>query len=346
MGRACSEADAHTQLPRPPHHDPGGGFRNPWPTAYTREEGGLLRWRRERRKQSLAPNPTPHEVPRAEPRVSRKAGLDDFRVTYVGHATFLIQLGGINVLTDPHWSPRASPVQFAGPVRFSPPGIAWEELPRIDAVLISHDHYDHLDVGTVRRITQRFGDAVDWFTPLGYQSWLRRQGVSRVQELDWWGAAEIVRTESPVERISVVALPSQHWTSRTPWDRGRRLWCSWSLRSSDGRNLYFAGDSGYFPGFTEIGEVAGPFDVLLLPIGAYEPRWFMRPVHMNPEEAIQTYLDLGGVGTMIGMHWGTFRLTDEDPLEPPDRTRKAWTAAGLPDGELCILPIGGTWIGG
>jgi L-ascorbate metabolism protein UlaG (beta-lactamase superfamily) len=140
-----------------------------------------------------------------------------------------------------------------------------------------------------------------------------------------------------------VALPCQHWTSRTIWDRARKLWASWAVIASDGTSIYFGGDSGYFPGYPEIGERVGPFDAVLMPIGAYEPRWFMRPVHMNPEEAVLAYRELGGAGTMLPMHWGTWRLTDEDPLEPPLRTRQAWEAASLDPDLLRVLAHGETW---
>jgi N-acyl-phosphatidylethanolamine-hydrolysing phospholipase D len=326
-----------------PHHDPAGGFRNPWPTAETRESGGFLRWQRERRQTGRPPDPAPEDIPRASPAIVHpREDPDGLRVTWVGHATFLVQVGGFNLLTDPHWSRRASPVQFAGPARFSEPGVAWDDLPRIDAVLLSHDHYDHLDDGTVRRMRRRFGDEVTWFTPLGYRRWFEARRIRNVVELDWWDEAPL---SGAIGEARVLCLPCQHWTSRSVWDRARKLWSSWGIVTPGGASVYFGGDTGYFPAFGEIRERVGTFDALLLPIGAYEPRWFMRPVHMNPEEAVRAYLDLGGRGTMIGMHWGTWRLTDEDPLEPPVRTRAVWEAAGLPPGDLSILPIGGTWAG-
>jgi N-acyl-phosphatidylethanolamine-hydrolysing phospholipase D len=259
----------------------------------------------------------------------------------VGHSTFLVQIGGVNILTDPHWSRRASPVQWVGPSRYTRPGVEWDGLPPIDAVLLSHDHYDHLDSPTVREIHRRFGDGVRWFTPLGYRRWFRRRRVSEVTELDWWQESTLSAPDGPAR---IVALPCQHWTSRTPWDRQKRLWASWALITPAGRSLYFGGDSGYFPGYPEIRERIGTFDTLLMPIGAYEPRWFMRPAHMNPEEVAQAYIDLGARGSLFGMHWGTWRLTDEDPLEPPQRVRRAWSERGLDAASLHVLPHGGTWI--
>ncbi len=322
----------------PAHHHPEGGFRNPGglPQRGARD---LLRWQRERWKQGLAPNPTAAALPTAAPQLSQpRAPTDELRVTWVGHATFLVQIGGYNVLTDPHWSPRASPVQWLGPRRFVPPGIAFDALPPIDAVVVSHDHFDHLDVRTVRRLIRRFGDHIRWFTPLGYGGWMRARGARRHVELDWWESAELGETS----HLRITALPAQHWSSRSPWRRGERLWASWAMAASSGATAYFAGDSGYFPGFTAIGERLGPFEAVMLPIGAYEPRWFMRAVHLNPEEAVQAYRDLGASGTFCAMHWGTWRLTDENPLEPPARVEAAWRDAALPSQNLWVPRHGET----
>jgi N-acyl-phosphatidylethanolamine-hydrolysing phospholipase D len=338
-----TRAQQHVARRRPSHHADDGRFTNPWPTAYTREDGGFLRWQRERRSKQMPPNPSPEQLPRAEPAIAYpRAAPGELRITWVGHATFLLQVGGLNILTDPHWSRRASPVQFAGPARFTPPGVDWDALPPIDAVLLSHDHYDHLDDGTVRRLHRRFGDEIRWLTPLAYRDWLDARGIRNFAELDWWDETTL---PGPGGRVRIVALPCQHWTRRTPWDERRRLWASWAVFTPDGRAVYFGGDSGYFPDYPEIRDRVGGFDALLLPIGAYEPRWFMRPVHMNPGEAVRTYGDLGGTGVMMGMHWGTWRLTDEDPLEPPRRTRELWAAEGLPPERLWIPRHGETWIG-
>lgn len=310
----------------PRHHRPGGGFRNPWPTANGDAKPSVLRWWWERARKQLAPDPALADLPLADSRIAfPRAAAGELRATWVGQSTFLIQIGSLNVLSDPHWSDRASPLRHAGPHRLAPPGVPFEELPPIDAVLISHDHYDHLDDATVRSLNRRFGDSITWFTPLGYTGWLRRRGVSAVVELDWW--------ESATHEGTVIrSLPAQHWTSRSQLDSFRRLWSSWAVHVPGGPNVYFAGDSGWFPGYEEIGRVAGPFDLALMPIGAYDPRWFMKPSHMNPEEAVRAFGELGREGVMGGMHWGTFRLTDEDPLEPPLRCREAWAREGnLPE---------------
>ena len=329
----------------PPHHAPGGKYRIPWPMEKGDDQRGLaqvLRWQWQRLGSRRAPNPKPEQLPRAEPRIARpRAARDEVRVTWVGHSTFLIQAGGLNLLTDPVWSRRASPSQLVGPARFTPPGVALEELPEIDAVLLSHDHYDHLDEPTARRLGKRFGAGLRWVTPLGYAQMLGGWGVRAVTELDW-GHTVHLGGDGGVTRVT--CLPAQHWTRRSMREMNDRLWASYAIETDDGRRLFFAGDSGFFSGYFEIGTRHGPFDVSLIPIGAYEPRWFMRPAHMNPEEAVRTYLDLGGRGAFAAMHWGTFRLTDEDPLEPPQRTREAWAGAGLPPEDLHILRHGETLV--
>jgi len=298
------------------------------------------------------PDPGPTDLPVAESQIARPTtDGDDVRITWVGHATFLIQMPGLNLLTDPVWSPRVSPVTFAGSKRFTPAGLSLDDLPPIHGVLLSHDHYDHLDRPTVRALHRRFGDDLSWYTPLGYRSWFRFLGVRNVTECDWW---ESVPT--PTGGFQLTAAPARHWTRRSPWGTNKRLWCSWAIRPRGespkegpgsrslprGASVYFAGDSGYASCFAEIGERLGPFDASLIPIGAYEPAWFMSAAHMNPEEAVQVYRDLGSTGAFIPTHWGTFRLTFEPPLEPPERTRSAWGAAGLDEQDLRVPRHGET----
>ena len=294
------------------------------------------------------PDPEPGDLPTEVPDVAvPRVAPGEARLTWVGHATTLIQLPGLNVLTDPQWSVRCSPVGFAGPERYVPAVPALEELPPIDVVLISHDHYDHLDRPTVRALHRRFGDSISWLVPLGHEGWFRRLGISNVAELDWWEGVTL-----PGGTYCAVAVPARHWTRRRPFGTNRRLWCGWALLPQrDGSipgtgephpSVYFAGDSGYCPAFQEIGERLGPFDVNLLPIGAYDPRWFMAAAHMNPEEAVQAYLDLGGTGRFIAMHWGTWRLTFEHAPEPPRRARAAWEAAELDAQRLHTLRHGET----
>lgn len=325
-----------TRAPR----DARGRFRSPWDGPEdVRDARHLLRWVVERwRKGGLPPLPA-DGVPRATHEIAQPvAKVGAVRLTWVGHSTVLIQMGGVNLLTDPIWSRRASPVRWAGPSRISPPGVLFSELPPLDAVLLSHDHYDHLDDPTVRRLADRFG-GLRWFTPLGYGDWLRERGAARVVEMDWWETAELSSRAGP---LSVTSLPARHWSRRRPFDTNRRLWSSFLVSGPSGSSVYFGGDSGYCPAFREIGQELGPFDAAILPIGGYEPRWFMKPQHMSPEEAVQAYRDLGGAGGFMGVHWGGFQLTDEPVLEPPERARAAWKAAGLAQSDLWIPAVGET----
>ena len=306
----------------PDHHDPSGGFRNPWAKASLDARiGGLLRWWFvDRLRHPPPPDPDPSIFPFAEPRFVLPRAQDDLlTITWVGHSTFLIQLGGLNLLTDPIWSDRASPIPGIGPKRRVDPGIRFDDLPPIDLVLQSHDHYDHLDDLTVCRL-EATNPGARWLVPLGLTSFLRRRGVHEITELDWW-------QETAHGALTIGCTPAQHFSGRTPWRRNRTLWCGWSVRTP-ARRVFFAGDTGYHPEFAAIAARFGPFDVALLPIGAYDPRWFMRPVHMDPEEAVQAAHDLGAP-LVIPMHWGTFKLTDEPLDEPPRRARDAWVASGL-----------------
>ncbi len=311
------------------HHLPGGTFRNPWPEA-AGDDAIRARFREvawewltrplppDPSAGALAPTPTDLAVPTASP--------GELRVTWVGHATHFIQLPGLNVLTDPMWSPRASPVAWIGRRRFVAATPPLDALPEVHAVLLSHDHYDHLDRPTVLALRDRFGPDLAWYTPLGYRDWFARCGVGNVVELDWWDEAEL-----PLGGYRLVSTPARHWTRRTPWSTNRRLWCSWAVLpiAHHGFRLYWGGDSAYASHFEEIGRRLGPFDASLIPIGAYDPRWFMSASHMNPEEAVRAYDDLGQAGIFLPSHWGTFRLTFEDPLEPPVRLRAAWSERGL-----------------
>jgi N-acyl-phosphatidylethanolamine-hydrolysing phospholipase D len=267
-----------------------------------------------------------------------RAPVEDCTITWVGHSSFLLQVGGLNVLTDPVWSDRCAPVQWAGPKRHAAPGIPFDALPPIDVVLQSHDHYDHFDNWSVRAIA-RAHPAAHWFTPLGVDRRLRARGVRHVTALDWWDRHE----GAPCD---VTCVPAQHFSGRTPFDRNATPWGGFVLRVAQ-RTLYFVGDTGWHEGFSEIGERCGPFDAVLMPIGAYEPRWIMQPVHVDPDEAVRAFRALRAAHPassprMIGMHWGTFVLTDEPLDEPPARTRAAWQAASLPNDQLWIMAPGET----
>jgi N-acyl-phosphatidylethanolamine-hydrolysing phospholipase D len=296
----------------------------------------------ERRRTPPPPDPPASAFLPGQPVIdSPRASAGTLAATWIGHATVLLQIGTVNVLTDPMWSDRASPVTFAGPHRIVPPGVPFEALPSLDLVLISHNHYDHLDRRTVNRIVDRFPDVV-WAVPSGLGSWLARRGARNVLERQWW-------EEGAIGDVRIHCTPARHFSARTPWDRNRTLWCSWLVQAPSG-SVFFAGDTAYHPEFATIAERHAPFDLVLVPIGAYEPRWFMRAVHMNPEDALQAYRDIASAHErmshvappLLAIHWGTFKLTDEPLDEPPRRMAMAWRAAGLPPDQLWLLAHGET----
>jgi N-acyl-phosphatidylethanolamine-hydrolysing phospholipase D len=317
----------------PAHHRPGGGFRNPWPGAAPKGFAPLFRWFLERNT-TRRPPPDPRRTafPVATPATGRALAGNELAVTWVGQSTALIEFPGFRVLTDPMWGRYAAPLPAASLRRWVEPPLPLESLPRLDAVIVSHNHYDHLDAPTIRRLA-RLQPGVSWVTPLGNAPLLRRLGAGQVTELDWWG-------ETTVGEGVIAATPAQHFSARGPRDRDRALWAGFAIRAGR-RRVFFAGDTGYHPEFAAIGERFGTFDVQLLPVGAYEPRWFMRPVHMDPTEALAAWRELGG-GILVPIHWGTFKLTDEPMDEPPRRTREEWRRAGRPDGELWLLRHGET----
>ena len=253
-------------------------------------------------------------------------------VTWVGHATLLVQMEHLTFLTDPIWSNRPSPVPFAGPNRYVKPGIAIEDLPPIDFVMISHNHYDHLDVPTLRKLAKRSPDTI-FFVPVGNGKLLRKKGIEQVRELDWGETASI-------KGATIHCLPTQHWSKRSLTDTRKALWSSWAVTGPQ-RRFYFAGDTGYFEGFKEIGEKLGPFDLAAVPIGAYEPNAMMKASHMNPEEAVQAAVDLQAK-TAVAMHFGTFDLSDEPIGEPPLRFKAAAQSTALGDSNSWVLDIGET----
>ena len=324
----------------PYHHDPEGGFRNPWPKATQPVFTGMLRWAVTRAVKPRIDRTARGSFPTANPAfASPRAVVDKASLTWVGHATFLIQIAGQNVLIDPVWSERCSPVQFAGPRRYMPPGIPIHELPPIDLVVLSHDHYDHLDSITVERIATAHPNA-RWLVPLGLVPFVRQRGAREIAELDWWA-------ELKIDGLQLTCVPAQHFSGRGT-RRNSSLWCGWSVAGA-GRRLYFVGDTGRHSSFPEIAARLGSFNVVMMPIGAYDPRWFMAPVHLNPEEAVDSFQELTGDANrdcpMVAMHWGTFKLTDEPMTEPPERARAAWGKKGLDPKNLWIMSHGETrWI--
>lgn len=304
-------------------HGEVGHFFNPWSRLPLTGFSSLLRWK-------LGKNPYDKKRPPEIPVVANdgaylKDGGQPPSVTWVGHSTFAIQDGGDVVLTDPHWGARA-----LLPKRHSPPGIPLSSIPEGAFAVLSHNHYDHLDPWTVRRLPA----AMPWFVPLGLAKWFRDRGRREVVELDWW---QSVRHG----RWTLTCLPAQHWSKRLGVARNSSLWCSWLLDSGE-RRYYFAGDSGYYHGFAEIGRRFAPLDVAFVPIGAYEPRWFMRYQHTDPAEGYQAFLDLGA-RTMIPMHWGCFDLTDEPVDFAPKVLARILEEKGADRERVRILAVGERW---
>ncbi|QGX38906.1 MBL fold metallo-hydrolase [Permianibacter aggregans] len=303
-----------------------GRFHSPWGTI-DKSLTDVLSWRWQREDPGW-PQSVAIEQTAQLPAVSDS----ELSITYINHATLLIRLNGVTILTDPIYAERASFVSFWGPKRVHPPGIAFDDLPPIDVVVISHNHYDHLDLETLEKLQQR--DQPQFFVGLGNEVLLKDAGIERVRPMDW-GESVFVRG------VKIIFAPAQHWSARGLFDRNKTLWGSFVIMDKTHR-IYFGGDSGYAPHFQHIGESYGPFDVALLPIGAYEPRWFMKHQHINPEEAAQAHIDLRAKHS-IGMHFDTFPLADEPfgaagPAFLQQRQEKQ-----LSNDSLLVLKPGESW---
>jgi N-acyl-phosphatidylethanolamine-hydrolysing phospholipase D len=346
------------------HHTPEG-FKNNYIASATKGGAAFFRWQVERLRGGF---PKPPELP--TPQVSAdlefiktnaiKTGFSanpsslegstssalpemmQPAITWVGHATMLVQASGLNVLTDPIFSERASPVQFSGPKRAQPPGIALTDLPRIDVVLISHNHYDHLDFDSVKALSQQTGGAPLFLVPLGIKDWFAKAGITTVKELDWW--------DNVVEKgVEFNLTPVQHWSARSLGDRSQTLWGGWSVFGAD-FHWYYSGDTGYSKDFADTQQrfaprqtaaLGGGFDIALIAVGAYEPRWFMQDQHLNPAEAVQVRIDLKAKRS-VGVHWGTFELTDESLDQPPKELAAARKDQGVSENDFFLLSIGQT----
>jgi L-ascorbate metabolism protein UlaG (beta-lactamase superfamily) len=308
-----------------PKHFDGERFYNP-DAPQVRGLLDVLRW-----KSTTRPETSPRFVSDVKqsvpPRAIEGTGL---RITLVNHSTVLVQLPGCNILTDPIWSERASPFSWIGPSRRRIPGVAWGDLPRIDAVLISHNHYDHLDLPTLRRLATH-GDST-FVVPSGVARLLRSEKLGPVHELDWGESASLAA-------FTAHCVPAQHFSSRGILDRNKTLWCGYIIECGE-RTIYFAGDTAFGPHFAEIRERFGPPALALLPIGAYEPRWFMSPVHMGPEEAVQAHRILAAK-TSVAIHHGTFQLADEG-IDTPRKQLLACVKneafVALKNGEFADIP--------
>ncbi|MFC9732372.1 MBL fold metallo-hydrolase [Streptomyces roseolus] len=312
---------------------PLGRLRADWPRSFadrlTAPLPGVRALARLAREGAVRPRPEGlRDAPLLpfEPGPLPPAGPSTVAVTWAGHASWVLRIGGLTVLTDPVWSRRI----LGTPARLTPVGVRWEDLPPVDAVVISHNHFDHLDAPTLRRLPR----ATPVLVPAGLGRWFVRRGFTRVTELDWWEAAEL-------DGVRFDFVPAHHWSKRTLLDTCRSLWGGWVLTDPAGHRVYFAGDTGYGHWFAEIGRRHPGIDLALLPIGAYAPRWWLRDVHTDPEEAVRALQDLGA-RRMAPMHWATFVLSSEPVLEPLTRVRAAWAHAGLPADDLWTLPVGGS----
>ncbi|MBL9216506.1 MAG: MBL fold metallo-hydrolase [Opitutaceae bacterium] len=312
-------------------HCDGRRFFNPAGRPQARSFSELPRWWWQRLRGQGSRWPAPVPAPR-RPVLPPSVPAGHVAATFVGHATFLLQLPGLNVLTDPVFAARAGPFDLLGPRRVRPPALEPAGLPPIGLVLLSHCHYDHLDLTALRHLTRAHRPAV--VTTLGNRRWLEARGVERVVELDWWQEHRVH------DGVTVACTPAQHFAARTLWDRNLTLWGGLVLRTGHG-TIYFAGDSGWTPAFAEVGARLGPFDLSLLPIGAYEPRWFMESVHMNPDEAVRAHLAVRSRRS-LGMHFGTFQLTDEAIDAPLHELAEARRTHGVTPEAFDTLDFGET----
>ena len=307
-------------------------FINPWTGSSTRKSiVDLLKWGFQGGRNKW-PKWINNRI-RARPIDQVKSGK--VAVTFINHATFLIQLPGINILTDPVFGNRVSPVQWAGPKRVRAPGMTMAELPDIHLVLITHNHYDHMDIPTLRELTRRFSPLI--ISGLGNERFLRKRGLDKVAELDW-GDEILVGSEDSGPRV--MFTPTQHFAARTPWDADTTLWGGFIIKM-EYYKIYFTGDTGYTEIFKGIGAEQGPFDLAFIPIGAYEPRWFMNDTHVNPEESVQLHLDIRAKKS-IAMHFGTFQLTDEAIDAPVRRLNAALKDNHINHDQFVILDQGET----
>jgi N-acyl-phosphatidylethanolamine-hydrolysing phospholipase D len=340
----CTTVNAQYN-PAKPHHT-AEGFKNNYLDSVSKSGRDFMRWQVERLQAGLPKPPqTPTPVVTADLafiHANAKPAAMQPAITWVGHASMLVQASGLNVLTDPVFSGRASPVQLVGPKRAQPPGLTIAQLPPIDVVLISHNHYDHLDKDSVQALAERAQGATLFIVPLGVKAWFESLGIINVKELDWWDSVS-------VKEVEFHFTPVQHWSARGMGDRSQTLWGGWAVLGAD-FHWYFSGDTGYSQDFSDTQKhfatrqspaQGGGFDIALIAVGAYEPRWFMKEQHVNPAEAVQIHQDLKAKRS-VGVHWGTFELTDEPLDQPPKDLAAARLAAGVQEEDFFLLAIGET----
>ena len=314
----------------PAHHLADGTYANTSGVAYESSFNKLLKWSWERRSKNLETFEFEVEIPNYKEIYEN----ENIVITWIGHESFLYQNKDINVLTDPHFTQRASPLNFAGPKRYMAPGMKIDDLPNIDVVTISHSHYDHLDYTSVKLLSEKFENIL-FLVPLGLKKWFESKGIYNVRELDWWDSFTIKET-------LITFAPVQHWSARGLFDRNETLWGAWHFKNKF-HSFIHLGDTGYTDDFRVIREKLGPVDLAAIPIGAYEPRWIMEFSHINPEEAVMTFLDLEA-SKAIGMAWGTFILTDEPVKEPPRELLKELKKSNISNEDFFILKHGESYL--
>lgn len=305
------------------HYD-GKKFSNPGKNDDLKSFWQLLKW-----KMTSDVVEWPEHVANKNYPLRPLTPTEKVNATFINHATFLIQLPGVNVLTDPVYSERVSPYTFAGPKRAREPGIPFDILPKIDVVIVSHNHYDHMDMDTLKKVDAKYHPL--FLVPLGDEKHLLKEGIQNVKAMDWW-------EEVKVKNVRFIFTPSQHWSARHVWDKNECLWGSFMI-DSGATKIYHAGDTGYGPHFLDIKSRLGAPDMALLPIGAYKPRWFMKHHHMDPEDAVKAHIDLGATRS-IAMHFGTFQLTDEGIGEPTRDLGLSLKAKNIPKTQFMILDQG------
>ena len=337
---SAAQTNLPVQLPANAHHT-ATGFKNNYALEVNKSFGDFLRWQWESWRMDKVPSSPAASV--AADLALLKAPTTLPTVTWIGHGTALVQASGLNVLVDPIFSERASPVQIFGPKRAQPPGVAMADLPNIDVVLISHNHYDHLDRNSVAQLDEKAkaaGKTTLFLVPLGLKAWFNGIGIDSVIELDWW-------QNHRINGVEFHLTPVQHWSARSVNDRSVTLWGGWAVLGTD-FHWYYAGDTGYSRDFADTANMfaarqtealGGGFDLALIPIGAYEPRWFMSQQHVNPMESVRIHQDVK-TKRSIGVHWGTFQLTDEPLDQPPRDLAMARQALGVKEADFGVLAIG------
>jgi len=281
------------------------------------------------KKIKSTPIPPDHILPKEKSLELLKLLSNKNSITWIGHASFLIQLNGINILTDPLFSSNTGPLWF-GPKRIVNPGIELSSIPKIDIIIISHSHYDHLDKASLSKMPNK--EEITVYVPLNLSGFFKKIGYKKIIELDW------LETHQFNDKTNIRLLPSHHWSQRTLFDRNKTLWGSYQIRT-DGYNIYFMGDSAYSKIFKEIGKLSGPYNLAILGIGAYEPETIMKNSHTTPEEAVQVGKDIDAEN-ILAMHWGTVILSTEDPWEPPSRFKRAGEKEGYLEENIWIMKIG------